>query len=240
MRIKTGIKGLDKMLLGGLLQGRNVLLSGPCGSGKSILAMQFLYNGAMLYNEPGLYVTLEETKKKFYEDMSNLGIDLNHAERTGKFTLIGGPIASLKKYMTKVDASIKNIVEEIEEIVREKGIKRVVIDSINLLTMLSKDDDERRKALAMIANSLSALGCTAILISETKEGSMDLSRYGIEEFVVDGVIVLYLLRQGSKFEPGIVIRKMRGTKHEKEIKYYEITDQGIFVHPEETLFANIK
>jgi KaiC/GvpD/RAD55 family RecA-like ATPase len=240
MRVKTGIEGLDKMLMGGLIQGRNILLSGPCGSGKSILAMQFLYNGAMVYNEPGLYVTLEETKQKFYEDMSKFGMDLEHAERTGRFTLIGGPVAGLKRYMNKVDADIRHIVEEIEEIIREKRIKRVVIDSINLLTMLLRTDDERRKALAVIANSLSAMGCTAILISETKEGSMDLSRYGMEEFVVDGVIVLYLARQGSKFEPGIVVRKMRGTKHEKEIKYYEITDYGILVHPEETLFTDIR
>ena len=106
--------------------------------------------------------------------------------------------------------------------------------------MLSKNDDERRKALAMIANSLSALDCTSILISETKEGSMDLSRYGIEEFVVDGVIVLYLVRQGSKFVPGIAIRKMRGTNHDKEIRFYQITDKGVMVHPSETLFADIK
>lgn len=240
MRIKTGIEGLDKMLNGGLIQGRNILLSGPCGSGKSTLAMQFLYNGGMMYDEPGLYVTLEETKEKFYQDMAEIGIDLHEAERTGRFVLIGGPIASLKGYMEKVDASIKNLVEEIEEVVKEKGIKRVVIDSINLLTMLLKNDDERRKALAMIANSLSVLGCTTIMISETKEGSMDLSRYGMEEFVVDGVIVLYLVRQGSKFVPGITIRKMRGSNHDKEIRYYEITDKGIVVYPQETVFTNIR
>ena len=210
MKMPTGIDGLDKMLMGGIVQGRNILLSGPCGSGKSTLAMQFLYNGAVRYHEPGLYITLEETKEKFYQDMERFGMDLREAERTGRLVLIGGPIASLKGYMDKVDASIKNLVEEMEEVVRERGIKRVVIDSINLLTMLSKNDDERRKALAMIANSLSVLGCTSMLISETKEGSMDLSRYGMEEFVVDGVIVLYLVRQGSKFVPGITVRKMRG------------------------------
>ena len=240
MKIPTGIDGLDQMLAGGIVPGRNILLSGPCGSGKSILAVQFLYNGIMKYGEPGLYITLEETKAKFYEDMAKLGMDLHGAERSGGFVLIGGPIASLKGYMDKVDASIKNLIEEIEEVVKEKRIKRVVIDSINLLTMLSKNEDERRKAMAMIANALSALGCTSILISETKEGSMDLSRYGMEEFVVDGVIVLYLVRQGSKFAPGITIRKMRGTNHDKEIRFYQITDGGIEVYPTETLFASIK
>jgi len=69
---------------------------------------------------------------------------------------------------------------------------------------------------------------------------MDLSRYGIEEFVVDGVIVLYLVRQGSKFVPGITVRKMRGTDHDKEIRYYQITNKGVVVYPQETVFANIK
>ena len=69
---------------------------------------------------------------------------------------------------------------------------------------------------------------------------MDLSRYGMEEFVVDGVIVLYLVRQGSKFVPGITIRKMRGTNHDKEIRLYQITDKGIEVYPQETVFTNIK
>jgi len=240
MKISTGIDGLDKMLKGGVIKGRNILLSGPCGSGKSILGMQFLYHGAMDRSEPGLYVTLEETKEKIYQDMAEFGIDLDKAEKSGRFVLIGGAIANLKGYMEKVDANIKNLVEEIEEVVKEKGIKRVVIDSINLLTMLSKDEDERRKALAMIANSLSTLGCTSILISETKEGSMDLSRYGMEEFVVDGVIVLYLVRQGSKFISGITVRKMRGTNHDKEIRFYQITNKGIAVYPQEAVFTNIK
>lgn len=236
MKTPTGIEGLDKMLNGGLIQGRNVLLSGPCGSGKSILAMQFLYHGATKYNEPGLYITLEETKEKLCEDIEKFGMDLKKLEKTGNLTIIGGPIASLNKYMEKVDANIKNLTQEIEEVIKEKNIKRVVIDSVNLLTMLSKNEDERRKALAMISNTLSELGCTSLLISETREGTMELSRYGIEEFVVDGVIVLYLVRQGNKFAPGITVRKMRGTNHDKEIRYYQITNSGIQVYPEEAVF----
>jgi circadian clock protein KaiC len=211
-KVKTNIEGLDIMLKGGLLPGRNILLSGPCGSGKTIFAVQFAYNGS-INGENSLYVTLEESKDKLYEDMIKFGFDLRKAEAEGKFILIGGPIASVHSYMEKVDANINNIIKEIEEVVKENNIKRVVIDSINLLTMLLKTEEERRKALASLCNSLSTLGCTTILTSETKEGSMDLSRYGIEEFVVDGVIVLYLVRQGSRFVPGITIRKMRGSDH---------------------------
>ena len=238
MRVPTGIDGLDVMLKGGFLRGRNILLSGPAGSGKSTLAMQFIYNGALM-GEKGLYVTLEESKAKLVEDMLKFGLDLKRAEKNGNFMLIGGPIAKLTSQMGQVDADMGNIIGEIEEIVKEKGIKRVVIDSVNLLTMLMKSDDERREALAALANALSSLGCTAILTSETEEGTMKLSRYGIEEFIVDGVVVLYLVRQGSRFVPGITVRKMRGSDHDKEIRVFKITEKGIVVYPQETMFEDI-
>ena len=238
-RVKTSIEGLDKMLRGGFLPGRNVLLSGPCGSGKTTLSMQFVCNGALKYNEKSLYVTLEEKKEKVIADMMNLGINIEKSIRDGNLVIIGGPIASLNSYMNKVDANIDNVIKEIEEVVKQNGIKRVVIDSINLLTMLLQTDEEKRLALASLCNTLSSLGCTSLLLSETKEHSMDLSRYGMEEFVVDGVIVLYLVRQGQRFIPGIVVRKMRGINHERDIKYYKLTDKGVIVYPDETLFADI-
>jgi KaiC/GvpD/RAD55 family RecA-like ATPase len=193
----------------------------------------------MLYGEPSLYVTLEETKEKIYDDMLDFGFDLKKAEKTGRFISIGGPIARLKTYMDKFDANIKHIIKEIEEVIKENQIKRVVIDSINIFTMLLNSDDEKRKALASLSNALSSLGCTTIFTSETEEGTMKLSRYGIEEFVVDGVVVLYLKRRGSLFIPGIAIRKMRGTDHDKQIRYYQITNNGIIVYPEETMFDEI-
>lgn len=234
--IKTGIHGLDQMLGGGLTQGRNILLSGPCGSGKTTLAMQFAYQGACT-REPALYVTLEESKDKMYADMEKFGFDLKRAEAAGTFHMIGGHIGHIGAQMRKVDAFMPHLIQEIEEVVKEKGIQRVVVDSVNLFTMLARNDGERRKALALLCNALSRLGCTSILTSETKEGTMDLSRFGMEEFVVDGVIVLYLVREGPRFAPGIVVRKMRGMDHDKEIRVCQITRRGVVVYPKETMFG---
>ncbi|MBI4155412.1 AAA family ATPase [Candidatus Woesearchaeota archaeon] len=238
-RVKTGVIGLDKLLNGGLLPGRSILLSGPCGSGKSILAVQFLYNGATKFKEKGLYINLEEEKHRIFGNMQTLGLNLERLEKKNDLMIIGGQIAGIDDYMYKVGADVNHIIEEIEELVKQNKVKRVVIDSINLLTMLCKDNIEKRKVLTRLTHRLNNLDCTSILISEVKENTTNLSRFGIEEFVVDGVIGLYLLRNGDRFIPGIVVRKMRGSDHDKSIRLYKITKRGIEVYPNETLFTEI-
>jgi len=141
--------------------------------------------------------------------------------------------------MLKVGAKTNHIIDEIKNIIQQHKIKRVVIDSLSLLTFLTGNMDEKRRTVTKLASTLSELGCTSLLISETKEGTLDLSRDGIEEFVVDGVIALYQLRQGDKFIPGIVIRKMRGTDHEKGIRLFKITNKGVVVYHNETMFTNL-
>ena len=235
-KIKTGIPGMDELLRGGLLPGRSILLSGPSGSGKSILAMQYIYNGIVKYNEPGLYVSFEEEKDRIIENMKQVGLDLKSLEKKKSLTIIGGSLGNVDGFMEKVGARPENIIEEIKEVIQENKIKRVVIDSTSLFNLLARDDAERRTALTRLTSALSSLGCTSLLTAETKEGTFDISRYGIEEFIVDGVIAIFHFRQQDKFIPGIVIRKMRGMNHEKGIRHFEITDRGIVVYPDQTMF----
>ncbi len=229
MRTNMGIEGLDAMLNGGLPKGRIVLISGSTGTGKTTLGMQFIYNGIKKFDEPGVYMTFEQDKEKIKADMSTLGMNLN--ELGDKFRLVGGPIATVYKYKKKTKAGVEDIIGEIEEIVSELNAKRVVLDPINLFLMLFDGDNERRLALATLSEHLATLGCTSLLVCEVKEQTMDISRHGFEEFVVDGVIALYSIKQGQSFLQGITVRKMRGTKHHREIRPYEITDSGIVVYP---------
>jgi len=227
--IKTGIEGLDVMLNGGLPSNRVILISGSTGTGKTTLAMQFIYNGIKMFNQSGVYMTFEEEKWQIKEDLEKLGMNLD--ELGDRFRLIGGHIATIQRYKQRTKADLNDIIGEIEEVIREIDAKRVVLDPINLFLMLFRTDDEKRDALAFLTERLKKLKCTSFLICEVKEQSMDISRYGFEEFVVDGVITLYNLRQRQSFLQGLAIRKMRGIKHRREIRPYEITESGIVVYP---------
>jgi circadian clock protein KaiC len=231
LKVKTDVPGLDEMLNGGLLQGRAVLLSGSAGTGKTTLGMQFVYNGIKEHGSPGLFITLEQSREKIVEDMEKFGMDLS---RLGdKFVMIGGPMAKIKYYQDKTKASPEDFISEIETVIRESGAERVVIDSVNLFLLLFDTNEERRKALLTLVETLSKLRCTALLTCEVKEGSFDLSWHGFEEFVVDGVITLYNVKQGPVFHQGLAIRKMRGMSHRKEIVPYKITDKGFVIYPDE-------
>jgi circadian clock protein KaiC len=236
--IKTGIEELDDMLNGGIPKGRVVLISGSSGTGKTTLGMQFIYNGVKKFKEPGIFITLEQGKEKILEDMKSVGMDLESLG--GDFKIIGGQIAEILYYKDKTKAKIGDFIAEVEEIIKTSGAKRVVIDSVNLLLMLFETDEERRKALLSLSKILSKNNCTALLTCEVRENTFDLSWYGFEEFVADGVITLYNLKQEAVFHQGIAVRKMRGTNHSKNIFPYKITKEGIKIYPDEPWLATEK
>jgi len=232
MRVDTGIRGLDQMLNGGLLPGKVILVSGPAGTGKTTFAMHFVFAGTKK-GEHGLFITLEQNKKKMTEDMLSVGMDV---KGNRKLTIVGGSMADIMRFQKKVKAKPQDFLDEIEEIVKKNNVKRVVIDSSNLFLMLFKDDEERRNALLSLTEMLSCLGCTAVLTSEVKENTKDLSWYGFEEFVVDGVITLTNdVSYDKYYKNAIAVRKMRGTAHDKSVVEYKITDKGVIVFPESAI-----
>jgi len=235
--VSTGIKELDNMLDGGIPKGRVVLVSGSSGTGKTTLGMHFVYNGVKKFNEPGIFITLEQGKEKVLEDMKSVGMNL---ESLSDLKIIGGQIAEVLYYKDKTKAKIEDFIAEVDEIIRASGAKRVVIDSVNLLLMLFKTDEERRNALLSLSKILSKNNCTAFLTCEVRENTFDLSWYGFEEFVADGVITLYNLKQEAVFHQGIAVRKMRGVNHSKNIYPYRITKDGIKIYPDEPWLATEK
>lgn len=233
-RTEVGVEGMDKLLNGGLPKGRTVLLSGTTGTGKTIFASQFAKKGVE-NGEPCVFVTFEQSKKKLIEDMREIGVDLEELEKTGKFRLIGGPVAQVEYFKEKTKAKISDIVAEIVEVVQEINAQRVVLDSVNLFTMLFETDAQRRRALAELSATLDDLGCTSLLTCEAKEGTNNLSWYGFEEFVVDGVIVLFRKPIGNLFIRALAVVKMRGISHSRFVYAVGIEKDGLKVYPTEKL-----
>ncbi len=224
-RIKTGIPGLDELIEGGFPVASSILLTGGPGSGKSIFCLEYLYKGANDYGEPGMYITLEEGPHNLWWNMQRFKWDLLPLERKNL----------LKIYKFEPEKSMKNNIEEqINKIVdktKEMGAKRLVIDSITAFSFWVEDVTEIRYGVYKLVNELRKLNCTTILTSETSGRKNDMSRFGVEEFLVDGVIMLYFM----PLHRALFVRKMRGTNQDKKVHPVVINDAGISVDSKEEI-----
>jgi len=227
-KVRSGVDGFDELVLGGLPRGKSILVTGMTGTGKSTLALQFLYKGAMVYDEPGVYVTLEETIPNILRNASTLGWDIDALRQKNKLAMLDlSPAVSGQ--MRKVDVS--DIFSSISSLVEKVGAKRMVIDPISVFGMQTDSLLQLRQDLIRFSSLLKELDLTIVFVTEIPEDSQALSRYGIEEFIADGVVVLYFSRVGGLRVRGIEVRKMRGTSHKEGIFPLKIGDSGVVVFP---------
>lgn len=201
MRVQTGIPGLDKLLEGGLPERSVVLLSGSAGTGKTTFCNQFLMHG-LRNGENVLYITLEESPDEIKQDAIQYGWNFNEFEKQGHYRIV---------YYDPFE--LGEIIRRMTDLVKVNKITRMAIDSVSLFGLFLKDEYKIRQELFKLVDALKETGCTAILCSEIPEGSNLYSRYGVEEFVADGVIVLRYQTVGKGNFRDIEIRKMRRTKH---------------------------
>jgi len=221
MRVKTGIPGLDSLIGGGLLPNSISLLTGATGTGKTTFCSQFLWQG-LQKGETTIYITLEEDPEDIKEDAAEFGWNFSAYEKKGLFRILYHD-----------PAQISNIGLALMEEIKTMKASRLVLDSISLLGLTIKDLSQLRKRIFSIASTIKKSGCTALLVSEIPEQSHAISRFGVEEFVVDSVIILQYLDLGGNYNRGLMIRKMRRTNHGKDIYPYTISNKGITVKKSE-------
>jgi circadian clock protein KaiC len=218
-RVKTGIAELDEMLRGGFMLGDAVLVAGSAGSGKTTLALQYLVNGIVKYGDPGVYVTFEQMPDQIYRDAKTFGWDLRKLEEQNKFRLI----------CTSPNLLLESEGESLlDEVLRDIQPKRIVIDSLSHLEMYVEKRSMRREAYRLVS-FLKTKGMSSLLIWES--GQMGGSTFNVTEiglsFLVDCIVALKPVEIESSVRKALVILKMRGSDHDKQLREFEVTATGV-------------
>lgn len=216
-RAFTGIAGLDRLMNGGFPIGSFVLLSGTCGTGKSIFGMQFLIKGAEK-GIPGVYFSMEEEPKRLLFDVSAFDWSLEEQVKKGMIT-----IAKPEVYESE---EIKRLMVDIVE---RTGAKRLVIDSLSLVSSYLENPFDVRQMVLSLSREVKKLNCTTLAISDIVGGEDTYSSGGFEEFVADGVVVLGMHRanMNAMYTRSLLIRKMRATAHYMKAVPFKIERKGI-------------
>ncbi len=221
-RLSVGIPELDKMMGGGILEGDSVLVAGPSGTGKSALATQFLAAG-LRNGEPAIAAIFEERPDGYAARASAFGLDLETPQKNGKLELL---------YLRPLDLSVDESMQEILDAVKRTGAKRLVIDSLVGFEMALAPgfrEDFRESLYRMIA-ALTGAGVTIFTAVEIEDTftALQFSHYTIS-FLTDDIIRLRYVEIDGQLRKVLVVIKMRGGNHSKDIREYVITDEGVVV-----------
>lgn len=221
-RISTGIPDLDHLMGGGIPEFNSLLLAGPSGSGKSIIASQFIAEG-LRQDEAGVVAIFEELPADFINRAATIGLDFNTPQQSGKLKVI---------YIRPLDLSVDETVHEIVRVVKEIGARRVVIDSLVGFELALAPDyrHEFRESLYRMISALTRLGVTVVSTVEIDENftSMGLSNFAIS-FLADDIVRLRYVSINGQLRKMLLVVKMRGSEHSIDMTEYRITGKGIVV-----------
>jgi len=219
-QVSTGLSELDAMLHGGLPRGSATMVAGGAGTGKTLVGLHFITNGA-IHQEPGVIVTFQENPSQLREIVHSFGWDLEELEKKGLLVhLYNSPVE------IQPDVHASRVREAVERI----GARRVLIDSIKDIEIATPDKVRYKDYIYSIVNEFKMKGISLILTNEIPElfGNFQLSEYGVS-FIADNVILLRYVEISGCMEHAINILKVRGSMHSKEIRRFEITGHGIHI-----------
>jgi circadian clock protein KaiC len=229
-KIRTMIEGFDEITHGGLPIGRTTLVSGTSGTGKTLLAVQFLYRGIEYFDYPGIFVTFEESPKDIIENAYSFGWDLQDLIDRGKlFILDASPDPEGQEVVGNFDLSA--LIERIQYAINKYKAKLVSIDSVTAVFQQYDAASVVRREIFRLVARLKQLAVTSILTTERVEEYGAIARFGVEEFVSDNVIVIRNVLEGERRRRTIEILKLRGTTHMKGEYPFTITNDGINIFP---------
>ena len=227
-RLSVGVPELDKMMGGGILEGDSLLVAGPSGTGKSALATQFIAEG-LRHGEPGIMAIFEERPEGYTERAYAFGLNLRTPQEKGKLEIL---------YLRPLDLSVDETMQEILDAITRVGAKRLVIDSLVGFEMALAPGfrADFRESLYRMIVALTGAGVTILSTVEVEDAftSLPFSHYAIS-FLTDDIIRFRHVEIDGQLRKVMVVVKMRGGNHSKDIREYVITDRGmVVIHPRRT------
>lgn len=218
-RVSTGVPDLDEMMGGGIPRGDSVLVTGPSGSGKSVLGTQFIADGVKK-REPGVLVVFEEHPKEYVHRAQGLGFPLQEMVEAGALEVM---------YLRPLDLSPDETLFEIREAAERVGARRVVIDSMSGFEMALAPTfrSDFRESLYRLVGALTGVGITVLTTMEILQDRSEL-RFtpNIVSFLADVLILLRYCESEGQIKKVLTVAKMRGSQHSKAFREYEITRHG--------------
>ncbi len=232
VKLETGIRGFDFISYGGLPKGRSTLISGTSGSAKTVIACQFLAAGIQKYNQPGVFVSLEEPPDDIRNNMKGFGWDITAWVEKGIWIFIDASPYVGAETVVAGSYDFGALMARIEHAVRKAGAVRLSIDSLGAVFNQFDDVKAVRRELFKIAAFLKRLGVTSLITVERVAEYGDLTRFGVEEFVSDNVIVVRNVLEQEKRRRTIELLKFRGTDHQKgEYPFSVLPGEGAVIIP---------
>ena len=216
-RVTSGIIGLDDLIGGGYIKNSVNLITGETGTGKTIFGLQYIWEG-LQKGENGVYISLEEEPENIFADVKAFGWDFEPYIKKGNCIIEFLPTWKLEELPVMVSEKINSV-----------KAKRFVLDTLSLVCS-RLDPIAIRSEIADFLKELRNSGVTSLLLSEIPEDTKKLSRFGVEEFLADGIIILHYLDFVVGGSPrSLLIRKMRRTAHGTDVYPIKFTNKGIAV-----------
>jgi len=232
-RCATGIEGLDNIVGGGIPRGNMVLVAGSVGTGKTTLCLEFLVRGAER-GERSLFISVTESSGKLIQNLSTFEFFRQELVEQGSLVFIDLPAVYDRlglghEELTSEEVDI--LIRTIRDLVRSLGIRRLVLDSLTSVCYRIRKDEQIRDFMLRLGQELNDAGCTSLLVSEIGPTPGRYSLHGVEEAIVDGVVLLWNTRRMGDILRVVQIVKMRGTAHSRAQYVMELTPIGILMAP---------
>lgn len=225
-RAQVGIKSLDKLLGEGIPYGSSLLISGVAGTGKTILSLEFIYRGAKEFNEKGIFFSFEETTERLINAARGMGWDIDAEIKKGNIEII---------FVPQTEIQVEKHLLMMKDKIDTMGAKRIAIDSVSVFVHKIKDPQAVREKIFQLATLVQMVQGIGFFATDIPYGSDKISRFGVEETVVDGVILLTSVEVGLKRERHLEIYKLRNTAHYNGRHKMHIGVGGVVIKPNKSV-----